>query len=204
MAEIEFNQMQLDILREICTVAGGNAATSLSIMSERKIDITVPNIMIEAVENVPMALDGEEKVVNAVYLSISGQISASIFLILDRLESLRMVDILTRKELGQSRELDEMGISALKELGNIMGGSYLTAIVKMSRIRITHSIPGFASDMLGALLDEMLAQLSLKTRYAVIVENEFKAEDDICIKGHFVLMLEPGDLELILEQMMNR
>ncbi len=203
MADIEFNQIQLDILKEICTIAGGSAATSLSIMSERKIDIAVPDIMIEAVENVPMALDGEEKVVNAVYLSISGQISASLFLILGKLESLMMADILTRKEIGLSRELDEMGISALKELGNIIGGSYLTAIIKMSHIKVTHSIPGFASDMLGALLDEMLSQLSLKTKYAVIVENEFKVEDHICINGHFVLILEPADLKLILEQVMS-
>ena len=198
MRSIELDQIQLDALREISLIAAGNTATSLSKMLGRKVNIAVPSVMVESLENVPEALGGKENVANVVYFSVNGQVPGSIFLILRESESLRLASVLTGKEAAQTGSLDEMGRSALKELGNITTGAYLNAVSQVLKMRITHSIPGFASDMLGAILDEILARLSLKAEHVVIVENEFTVEKD-SYGTHFIFIPEPEALNSMLK-----
>jgi chemotaxis protein CheC len=198
MRSLEIDQIQLDALREISSIAAGNTATSLSIMLGRKVNITVPKVEVESLENVPESLGGKENVANVVYFSVSGRVPGSIFLILPTPESLRLASALTGKAAAQTGSLDEMGRSALKELGNITTGTYLSAISQVLGLRITHSVPGFASDMLGATLDGILARLSLKAVYVVIVENEFRVEKDV-YGTHLIFVPEPEALNIMLK-----
>lgn len=198
MAEFDLNHIQLDALREISSIAAGNAATSLSSMLGKRVNITVPNVMVEALERVPKALGGEENITNVVYFSVSGQVSGSILLILSISESLKLVNVLTGKKAPQAEGLDEMGLSALKEMGNITTGWYLRAMSQGLKMKITHSIPGFASDMLGTILDGILARLSLEAEHAVMMENKFMVEKDV-YKGHLIFIPEPGALKVMLQ-----
>ncbi len=198
MAVIEFDKIRLDAFREISSIATGNAATSLSTMLGKKVDITIPNIMVEAVENVPELLGGPEKAMTAVYFSITGQVSGSILLLFSSSESLRMVDILNGQKVEQIENLDEMGISALKELGNIVIGSYVRVLADGLKVAINYSVPGFTYDMMGAILDEPLAHLSLETKHAVIVESEFIVRDKI-YRGHLIFTLAPKAVNSIIK-----
>ena len=197
MSEIEFDQIRLDVLREITSIATGNAATSLSALLGRKVDVTVPNIMVESVEKVPEILGGGGKIVSVVYFLVSGKISGSILLVLSAPESLRLANLLTGQKVRKMENLDEMGLSALKELGNIIIGSYMRVLADELKVRITHSVPGFAYDMLGAILDEILAQMSLETEYAVIMESEFIVRGEVR-RGHLVFILEPETTKAII------
>jgi chemotaxis protein CheC len=198
VVEIELNQNQVDALREINSIAAGNAATSLSVMLGKRVIISVPIIMVEASGKIPEALGGEENIVSVVYFSVSGQLSGSILLMLSVSESLRLVNILTGQKVDQTERIDEMGISAIKELGNITIGTYLRALGQALNLRITHSIPGFASDMLGALLDGTLAELSLKSKHVVMAENTFIMEEN-SYRGHLIFILEPKSLQIMLK-----
>ncbi len=197
MSEIEFDQIRLDVLREITSIATGNAATSLSALLGRKVDVTVPNIMVESVEKVPEILGGGGRIASVVYFLFSGKISGSILLVLSSPESLRLANLLTGQKVDKMENLDEMGLSALKELGNIIIGSYMRVLADELKVRITHSVPGFAYDMLGAILDELLAQMSLKTEYAVIMESEFIVREEVR-RGHLVFILEPETTKAII------
>jgi len=197
---MELNQIQLDALREISSIAAGNTATSLAGMLDRKVNITVPNIMVEAIERVPEALGGDQNVANVIYFSVSGQIPGSILLILPVAASLRLVNILTGNKAAQAESMDEMGLSALKELGNITTGAYLRALAQGLKLKkkITYSVPGFASDMLGAIIDGILARLSLEACCAVIVENEFTLEEVVC-RANLIFIPEPKGLNIMLK-----
>jgi len=203
VAEIELSQNQVDALREISSIAAGNAATSLSVMLGKKVAISVPSIMVEASGKIPEALGGEETIVSVVYFSVSGQLLGSILLMLSVSESLRLAGILTGQKVDQTERIDDMGISAIKELGNITIGTYLRALGKILKLRITHSVPGFASDMLGALLDGTLAELSLKSEHVVMAENTFIVEEDI-YRGHLIFLLEPKSLHEMLKALEAR
>ena len=198
MAEIGFDQIRLDALREISSIATGNAATSLSAMLGRRVNITVPNIMVEAFGKVPELLGGAESIANVVYFSVSGQVSGSILLVLSSSESLRLVNVLTGKMVAQIESLDEMGLSALKELGNIITGSYIRVLANELKMKIKYSIPGFACDMFGAVLDEILARLSLETEHVIIMESEFIVRKEV-YRGHLIFILAPKAVNAIIK-----
>jgi chemotaxis protein CheC len=190
--------MQLDALKEISSIASGNAATSLSSMLGKRIDITAPAITVEALERVPEVLGGAEETVTAIHLMLKGRLSGSILFILSPPESLGLVNFLTDQKREKIEKLDEIGLSALKELGNIITGYYTTALSNILKTRIDYSIPGFACDMLGAILEEILARMSLESPYAVITESNFLMGGDIH-KGHLVFIMPPKTMFEIID-----
>jgi len=202
MTSIDFDKIRLDAFREISSIATGNAATSLSAMLDRKVDITVPNIMVETLEEIPELLGGAEKAMTTVYFTVSGQVPGSIFLLFFSSESLRLVNILTGQKVEQIEGLDEMGISALKELGNIVIGSYVRVLAEGLKMAIGYSVPGFTYDMMGAILDETLARLSLEQKHGVIVESEFIVRDKI-YRGHLAFILAPKAVNDIIKALGN-
>jgi chemotaxis protein CheC len=201
----KLTKLQLDALREIGSISAGNAATGLSKMLNKRINITMPSSQIVPLEKVPEVLGGEEKIVNTIYIRVTGEVSGSILLISSMKEALELADMLTGRELGTTKILDEFGQSALKELANITTGSYLQALSKVVNMKIMHSIPALATDMLGAIIDGILIKLGLEAKHAVVIETEFIVEDS-SIKGHLLFLPELAGLEVILEKigMANR
>lgn len=190
MTYIKFDQIRLDALKEISSIATGNAATSLSTLLNRRVDITVPHIMVEDIGKVPEVLGGREKTVTVIYFSISGQFSGSILLVLSSSDSIRLANVLTGQKVDKIDSLNEMALSALKEVGNILTGSYVRVLAQGLKVRIAYSVPGFANDMLGAVLDEILARLSLEAEHAVIMESEFTVRDEV-YRSHLIFILSP-------------
>jgi chemotaxis protein CheC len=202
MAFIKFDQIRLDVLKEISSIAAGNAATSLSTILGRRVDISVPHIMVEAIGKVPEVLGGREKIVTVIYFSITGQFSGSILLVLSSSDSIRLASILTGQKVDKIDSLDEMSLSALKEVGNILAGSYIQVLAQGLKMRINYSIPGFGNDMLGAVLDEILARLSLEAEHAVIMESELIVRDEV-YRSHLILILSPEAVSTTIKALGN-
>ncbi len=195
--ELKLTDLQLDALREIGTIGAGNAATGLSKMLNKRISISVPSTRVVKLEKVPELLGGAELLVAVVYFQVTGPFMGSILLIFSLKEALRLVDLLLGKKDGETQILDEFAGSALKELGNISTGSYLSALSSVVKMRLVQSIPGLATDMLQAVLDGILIKLALETENALVVDTEFKVEENK-VRGHFLFLPEPEGLDNIL------
>ena len=193
----EFDKIRLDAFREINSMSAGNAATSLSAMLGTRVDITVPNILVEPLEKVPELLGGPDKTVVVVSFLVRGQVSGSILLVLSCTESLRLANVLTNQNVTRIEDLDEMGLSALKEFGNIITGSYTRMLAEGLKLRISHTTPEFSFDWMGAIFDEILARLSFETGYAVIVESKYVVREG-AYGGHIVFLLTPKALNVII------
>jgi len=198
--ELKLTDLQLDALREIGTIGAGNAATGLSKMLNKRISISVPSTKVVNLEKVPELLGGAESLVAAVYFQVTGPFLGSILLIFPLKEALKLVDMLLGRKNGETQILDEFSSSALKELGNISAGSYLSALSEVVKMRLMHSIPGLATDMLQAVLDGVLIKLALEAENALVVDTEFKVEENK-VQGHFLFLPAPEGLEVVLEKL---
>ncbi|MBP2665527.1 MAG: CheC, phosphatase, inhibitor of methylation, partial [Firmicutes bacterium] len=65
---LSLSPMQLDALREIGNIGAGNAATALSQIINRKIDMSVPRLNILPLSEVPDVVGGPDTMVAGVYL----------------------------------------------------------------------------------------------------------------------------------------
>lgn len=198
MSEFYLSQVQLDTLKEISSISAGNTATSLANLFGVRVEITTPEILVEAIENVPEVLGGRDTVAHVLYFSISGQISGVIILIFSEKEALKMVNTLTKKHNTEFDNWGEMEISSLKEFGNIVVGTYLRFLQQNLDITSTVSVPGYTQDMLGAVLDGVLARFSLKTDFVIILGNNYLLDNEIS-NLQFVFLLEPTELKTILK-----
>lgn len=195
---LKLTTIQLDALREVGNVGAGNAATALSQIINRKIEMTVPEVAILPLGDVPDVVGGPDIMVAGVYLRVFGPAPSSILFLLPRESAFALVDMLMGRERGLTNRLDAMDESALLEIGNILAGAYLNALSFFTRFTLLPSIPALAMDMAGAILSVILIQLGQMGDHALVIETEFTTEGDGGVKGHFFLIPDPGSLGTIL------
>jgi chemotaxis protein CheC len=186
----------LDALKEMGNVGAGNAATALSKMVGRRIDVAVSKVTILPLPAVADFLGGRDSDVAAVYLPVQGDISGKVLLFfpLDGVSDL--LSMLSGVKPADPADMGEMEISALKELGSIMTGSYLGALSKFIHLTLIHGVPDFTLDMAQAVLDSVLVELEQSDDLVIVIETEM-SETDRLITGHFLLFPEAGSVEKI-------
>ena len=94
---------------------------------------------------------------------------------------------------------DDMDLSAMKEIGNIIAGAYLSALSGMTNLTIAPSVPYIAVDMAAAILSVPAIQFGQYGNNALLIETEFGS--DYMIGGYFILMPEEDSYAKILESL---
>ncbi|NEU29352.1 chemotaxis protein CheC [bacterium LRH843] len=191
----------LDVLKEIGNIGAGHAATALSQLLGKQIDMSVPNVRLALLSDLPEQVGGSEKEVAAIFLRIEGEAPGSMFFITDITDSENLVRQLTNNESFQMKEppYEELGISAFKEVANILAGSYLSSFADFTKLNMQPSVPGISIDMIGAILSHGLILLSEVSDYAIIIDTEIKKvdEENRKVTGHFLYLPDPDSFEVI-------
>ena len=107
-----------------------------------------------------------------------------------------LVNRMMMRDPDYDAEFDEMDMSAIKEIGNIIAGSYLSAISGLTNLTITPTVPFVAIDMAAAILSVPAIQFGMQGDNALIIETEMG--DDVDINGYFILMPEGDSYSKIL------
>lgn len=186
----EFKDMQLDILKEVGNIGAGHAATALSEMIQKPIDMNVPNVKIISLQEIQDYLGGEEKVVVGIFLRIDGDIPGNMLFTWSLESATEMLRYLLNKEIVDFNDLSEIDISALKEVGNILAGSYLSSLADFTKLNLQPTVPLITVDMVGAILSFGLIQISQYSDYGIVIETIF-LEDMKQVEGHFFLIPDP-------------
>ena len=187
---------QQDVLKEMANICAGNAATSLSQLLNRKIEMNVPHVQFIPVSSVPEAVGGIETLVVGVVFQVFGDAPGVILLLFSQQDARVLAGLLTGK--GETKGIfTEMDQSAIKEAGSILTGAYLNTLTTFTKLGLIPSTPGIVIDMAGALVDYILIQLAAVTEYALLIDSEF-VDTEKSVKGHFFLLPNPGSLEAIL------
>ncbi|MDT8716680.1 chemotaxis protein CheC [Clostridium sp. 19966] len=197
MESLDFNDAQLDALAEVGNIGAGNAATALSQLINKKVDMTVPSINVIPFTEIFNRIGGEELVIGVI-VRVLGDAPGNILFIFDFDTAMNLVELLTGK---RDTELTELGTSALCEVGNIVSGSYMNAISRFANVSIMPSVPAITYDMLGAILSTTFIEAGQYEEYALDIETMFLNEDAKNIGGHFYFVPVPGSLEKILSSL---
>jgi len=142
---LSFSQLQLDALREISSIGAGNASTALSQFINQKVEMAPPEVTTFTVRDVPSLLSKEFPIITMVVLEVLGDIGGYILFIFDEKNAVMMIDLLMGQEPGSTVSLSEIGVSALKEVSNVMSGSYLRVLGDMINLTLTMTPPYFTA-----------------------------------------------------------
>ena len=166
----EFNTVQLDALKEVINIGGGNAATSLSQLINKPVQMTVPVIEVMDYEDLYQQVMSEETIVDAVMTRMIGQ-AEGVFLLVGLEEDMNhLASIMLSSDSVASQEIIE---SALKELANILVNSFLNSVTKLLDINVLTSIPLLTRDMFGAIVSSVYMESGQYDDTILILKNEF-------------------------------
>ncbi|NLG87856.1 MAG: chemotaxis protein CheC [Clostridiaceae bacterium] len=181
------NSFHLDVLKEIGNIGAGNAATALAKLLNKKVDMKVPQIRIMGFSEVNEVLGGAETPVVGILLSVLGDISGYILFVLEQSAANTLVNILMSKKPDEELEYNEITLSALKEVGNILTGSYLSALSALTGLNIKPDVPALAIDMAGAILSVPAIEFGKTTDTVLYIETEFIEGKDRVIGDFFLV-----------------
>ena len=166
----EFSTVQLDALKEVINIGGGNAATSLSQLINKPVHMTVPTIEVMAYEDMFEQVMSEDTMIDAVLTKMFGQ-AEGVFLLVGLEEDMKHLASIM---LPENSEINpEMIDSALKELVNILVNSFLNAVTKLLDINLLTSIPLLTRDMFGAIVSSVYMESGQYDDTILILKNEF-------------------------------
>ena len=192
----QINEMYPDVLREIGNIGAGNATTAVANMLGLRIDMKVPSVEFIEVEKIGGVIGSEEQIVVGIMLGMETDIEGSMMFLMDIPSAHHLVNRMMMRDPDYDVDFDEMDMSAIKEIGNIIAGSYLSAISGLTNLTITPTVPFVAIDMAAAILSVPAIQFGMQGDNALIIETEMG--DDVEINGYFILMPEGDSYAKIL------
>ncbi|MDR1060774.1 MAG: chemotaxis protein CheC [Clostridiales bacterium] len=198
------NAMQLDVLREIGNIGSSSAATALSKIVDKRISLSLPQVKILKFNEITQIVGGEEALVVGIMQPMHGDLAGNIMFLLRLEEAHDLAQILIHRMLNVSRQrtlpleqFDDMEISALREVGNIMISSYLSAISSMTGLRIVTEVPELALDMAGAILSVLTIEFGKIGDSVLYIDSEF-SQDNIKVGGDFFLVPDVASYATLL------
>ncbi|GAC1688233.1 MAG: chemotaxis protein CheC [Gemmatimonadaceae bacterium] len=191
--------VQLDAPREVANIGAGHAATALSTMTGATIMISVPQINIARLEDVPPQITAPEEPVAAVLMHMLGDLTGRTLLVFPKPTAIRLAELMLRRPQGSSPDLGELEQSAIKEAGNILSGAYMNALSDFMGLMLLPSPPSLAVDMSGAVLTTTYLNFGSDRDFVFCVESEFVMKDiGERLRGFFLLLPDVASLQAIL------
>ncbi len=194
------NELQLSVLSEIGNIGAGNAATSLAHILADKVMMSVPQLQIIDVSSMASILGGPENELAGILVNMTGDVQGLLLFLLDEKFICLLVNVLMEEEIDDFDQISELSMSAIMEIGNILAGSYISAISTMTGLNIGLSTPQIAIDMAGAILSYPAAQFGAMGDDLLFIEEDFLSGQS-SIKSHLLIMPEPKSLRLIMESL---
>lgn len=202
MADTSFqklNDMYVDVLRELGNIGAGNATTAVSQMLNQKVEMNVPEVKLLPVEEIGSSMGDESQIVVGIFLGVEGDVHGSMMFLMPEDSAHHMVNKLMMRDDSYNAEFDEMDKSALKEIGNIIASSYLSALSGLTGLTISPTVPFLAVDMAAAILSVPAVQFGMMGDSAIMIETEFGSENKM--SGYYILMPEEESFEKILSSL---
>ncbi len=180
-----------EILLEFCSAGAIHAAEALSRMTGRSIIVRVPTVTMTGIGQIPALVDKDVGEVHAgISLRIHGDAGGSIGLIMNRQSALSMLALLginiAKPELAVLA--NEQAADPLKEMGNILTSSYLTAISRLANKTLIPSVPDMLLDIPERIIARALAAESGPlSDGALVVKTVFEVPQELIIGTVFLI-----------------
>lgn len=196
----DLEPLHLDALREVANIGAGHAATALSQMIDRTIMISVPEVSVTPLEDVPGVIGDPDEVTAAVLMQMMGDLTGRTLLMFPSETARSLCDLLLRREVGTTEAYGEMEESALKEVGNILSSAYLNALSDFLGMMLVPSVPSMVVDYAAAVLTTTYLTFGSERDVVLCVETEFHFKDEKeKVPAQFLLLPDMASLNAIFD-----
>lgn len=188
----DLSHLENDILREIGNIGAGNATTSMASLMNKEINMEVPYVHLLTINEIMDIVGGPEEIIVTTFFKVEGDITGTVYFLLSIEEATSIVREMLQDdtiEINILEELDEMVMSVLKEVANIVVGAYISALADFTKINIQTTVPFLSIDMAAATLVTGLIEFSRESDHAILIGSEFSGQEvKKHAQSHFLLV----------------
>lgn len=196
----QLDDVMLDVLREIGNIGHGNAATALSQMLGKPVDMDVPDVRLLDLNETVEYLGGPENLILGILIELGGEVNGMLLYALEESFASEMIEAVLGKKPESITALDEMELSFVGEIGNILAGSYVNALSALTGLTANISVPTINADMAGAILSVPAVEFAARGSRVLFIDDRFRL-GSAGIKSNMILIPELGSLERIFTQL---
>ena len=196
----DLSPIAIDCLQEMGNIGSGNAASSLSAMLGKTVTMHVPKISVLDYQSVIDVMGGPEKIITAILVLFKGDIKGMMMFLLENAFDEIVVNTFMGKQNIDVTKMDEADSSAVKEMGNIMAGAYLSALAAMAEFTVEMDPPSMTVDMMGAVMNSPMVSLHEVGDKVLFIDEGFKI-DNVEINADIILVPEMESLDILMKKL---
>jgi len=185
---LQLTELQKDALKEVGNIGAGHAATALSQLLNTTIKLSEPSIDVIKFRDLSTRVGYENRIVAALHMYVRGEAPGQMVVLFDRENALEFVNVFIKRIIGDIQIFDSIVDSTLKELGNIIAGSYLTALISLTGINLLPSVPTLSYGTIQAAFRTLMS--ILPDQDVFLIESAF-LDKGMTVSGQFILIPEP-------------
>ncbi len=200
----DFTNLHMDAIREVGNIGTGNAATALSRLIGRMVDMDVPVAELVPIYEVAAHYGSPETPVCAVLVRTEEEFSCSLIFMIEEEKANLMADLVIPMDISGMDEEMQLQIrnSALSEQGNIILGAFLNALAQITGWVLPTTTPAVARDMLGSIMDLVASMFGVIGDSAMLVKTNLRIKDlEYELSGNVIMIPDPGSLETLLSKL---
>lgn len=191
------SEMTKNALEELGNIGAGNATTSLSVMLSSRLTINKPQVEICDFDTLENKLGGADATVVGVMSTVKGEMDAVLLFVLGINDAKRLIETATQSSIDLNCEL---GISVVREIANIIIGSYLASLETLTGLKLRHEVPQLCIDMAGSILSVPCIEFGTVSDKALLINSQFKDGENE-IDGYIMLMSEMHSFNVLLNRL---
>lgn len=203
MQEMELTQRKKSFMNRLGRLSARNAASSLSQLLVRKVNVKFSELNILPLEEIQYTLGDPGVVVAGVYHELQKDLEGSLVTLMDIDLAKQQLSAILRTDVDDDILRTHMGQSTLGELSNILCGSYISTICNLLDISVIPLIPNVRIDMMGAITQDIILKLKLGTLYALTINTDLLIGSNV-ISLHLLLLLEQESFETLMKKIDQR
>jgi chemotaxis protein CheC len=189
--------LRIDFLKEVSNIGLGHAASSLSTMINARVEISLPTLSMISIQNI-IGIKNED--LCAVKTGFEGDIKGALIIVFKDSTSFWLIDKISGNKPGFTKNYEGLGLSAITEFTNIIGGSFLTALANFTNYRLFPKIPEPFTGKGFEIKEQFYNSLQKDTRNAFYVKTEIYVEKKK-VEGEIYLILDKDSFDLMFKKM---
>lgn len=175
--------------------AAKNASRAMLRLANEKITIKVTHVEIKNVHGSFSEIP-PESMVAGIYLPVTGDVHGASLLIFPEEVANDLCNLLFRRSDSVKKEFSELDKSALKEVGNIICGSFLTVLSNTLKIKMIGSVPKFTFDIFGSVVNNLIIEFTQRFEKQLVVGVKFDFEH-ASVEGYMMIIFGFEEMELV-------
>ena len=198
---LNLTAFEKDALKEVGNIGAGKASSALAKLVGKTVLIDMTTVRVMSVEDISSLNGGPKNLSTGVFFEITGEIPGHFLLLSPKVATLSLLNLINGKKGASS--IGYEGEDLLKEVGNILTGSYLAALSDFSGMNLVESTPVLMVNNFSTIFKEIVSRQNLEIRHVLVVDTKMHINKKMVTK-QLIFILNPNSFKVLFDTLADK